>query len=475
MSNLGYYLHRENAMTIRADIAVVGAGMGGYVAALRASQLGAKVALVEKDRLGGVCLNWGCIPTKALLRTAEVLQLAKNASEFGVLVDGVKLDWVAAQKRKERVVRRLVGGVKTLLEKSEVQLIFGAARFVSSTALEVSTGEGNERVEAANYVIATGSRPASVLIPGLDGPHLLTSDDALALETVPASILVVGAGPIGVEFAMLFAACGAKVTLVEVLPRVLPALDSEIGEQIERELKRSRVKVYTGSKIIRVEELERTQSITIQAGPEEVRVEVEKILLAVGRRPNTEDTGLDAAGVAVERKGVVVDEHMRTSVPNVYAVGDVTGGMLLAHVAAHEGIVAAENALGGERRIDYAAVPSCVFTWPEVATVGLSEEQAEDRGYQVKVGRFPFRANGKAVVYGEYDGQVKIVADAEFGQILGVHIVGPHASDLIQEATMALTLEATLDEFEATIHPHPTLTEAVAEAALAARARALHI
>ena len=462
-------------MPVRSDIAVVGAGIGGYVAALRAAQLGARVVLIEKDKVGGVCLNCGCIPTKTLLRTAEVLKLAREASKYGVVVGEVSLDWAAAQKRKERVVRRLTGGVKLLLEKAGVQLLTGTARFASPAALEVTGGNGPERIEASDYVIATGSRAASLPIPGLDGPDVLTSDGALALNSLPESLLVIGAGPIGAEFATLFRACGVQVTLVEILPRVLPTLDADLGAEVERALKRSKVKVYTASRVSKAETRDGKQAVTIERGSEEIVVEVDKILLAVGRRPNVEELGLTSAGVVVEKSGIKVDEHMQTNVPHVYAVGDVTGGMLLAHVAMHEGIVAVENALGHERTVKYDAVPSCVFTWPEVATVGLSEEQARERGYDVQVGSFPFRANGKALAHGEYDGLVKVVADSEYEQILGVHIVGPHASDLIQEATMALTLEATLDEFDATIHPHPTLTEALAEAALAAQGRALHI
>jgi len=461
-------------MAIRSDIAVVGAGPGGYVAALRAAQLGAKVVVVEKDEVGGVCLNRGCIPTKTLLRTAEILRLAREAAKYGVLVGEVSLDWKAAQKRKDVVVRRLTGGVKFLLDKAGVQLLIGTARFASPSMLEVATAEGVEQVEARNYVIATGSRPASLPIPGLDDPSILSSDAALALESLPSSLLVIGGGPIGVEFATLFAACGVQVTLVELLPRLLPTLDADLGAEVERTLKKSKVKVYTNSKVSKVETRNGKHVVTVSDGQEST-LEVDKVLLAVGRRPNVEDLGLESAGVHVEKNGINVDEHMRTNVPHIYAVGDVTGGILLAHVAMKEGVAAVENALGHESVMNYAAVPSCVFSQPEVATVGLSEEQALEQGYSIQVGKFPFRANGKALAQGEQDGLVKIVADSQYGQILGVHIVGPHASDLIQEGTLALTLESTLDELDATIHPHPTLSEALAEAALAAKGSALHV
>ncbi len=462
-------------MTIHSDIAIVGAGPGGYVAALRAAQLGAQVVLVEKDRVGGVCLNQGCIPTKTLLRTAEVLKLAQAASGYGVTVGEVTLDWQAAQKRKDRLVRRVTGGVKLLLEKAGVHLLSGTACFVSPSALEVAGQDGIERIEASNFIIATGARAASLPIPGLEGPGLLTSDEAVTLESLPRNMLVIGAGPVGVEFATLFRACGVEVTLVEILPRVLPGLDADLGSEIERALKKLKVKVYTSGKVTHVEPRDGLYEGIIAGDSQEMTFEVEKVLLAVGRRPNVEELGLTSARVQFDKKGIKVNDRLQTNVPHVYAVGDVTGGILLAHVAMHEGVVAVENALGHARRMNYAAVPSCVFSWPEVATVGLSEEEAREQGYEVQVGKFPFRANGKALALGERSGWVKVVADSEYGQILGVHIVGPHASDLIQEGTMALTLEATLDEFEATIHPHPTLSEVVAEAALAAQGRALHM
>ncbi len=462
-------------MTIRSDIAVIGAGPGGYVAALRAAQLGAKVVVVEKDRVGGVCLNWGCIPTKTLLRTAEVLNLAQSASQYGVQVGEVTLDWSVAQKRKDSIVKRLTGGVKLLLDKAGVQLVIGTARFVSPQVLEVASAEGTKKLEAALYIIASGSSPIYLPIPGLHGGGVLTSDNAVALEALPGRMLVVGAGPVGVEFATLFRACGVEVTLVELLPQILPALDSDLSAEVARGLKKMRVKVYTSSRVSQVELLNGTYAVTIDRESGQVVAEVDSVLLAVGRSPNLEALDLGAASVRTGKKGLLVDEHMRTNVSHIFGVGDVTGGPLLAHVAMYEAVVAAENALGHERRMNYDAVPSCVFSWPEVATVGLTELQAAERGYDVQVGKFPFRPNGKALALGERDGFVKVVAEGKYGQVLGVHIVGPHASDLIQEATMALTLEATLDEFEATMHPHPTLTEALAEAALAAMGRPLHI
>jgi len=462
-------------MTLSCDVAVVGAGPGGYVAALRGAQLGAKVLLVEKEDVGGVCLNHGCIPTKALLRTAEILTLSRQAPTFGVILGKPQLDWAAAQKRKARVVRRLTGGVKFLLKKAGVESLQGTARFTSPTVLEVATEDGTERIEARSYVIATGSRSVSLPIPGLEGPGVITSREALALETLPDSMLIVGGGAIGVEFATLFGICGVQTTIIELLPRLLPLLDSDLGAEVEQSLKKAKINVQTASSVSRVDRREGLLAVTVVSDSQETVFKVDTVLVAVGRRPNVEDVGLDLAGVLVERTGIVTDDRMRTNLSNVYAVGDVTGGALLAHVAMKEGVVAVENALGQSSVMNYTAVPACVFTQPEVASVGLSEEQAKQQGHDVRVGKFPFRANGKALAQGETEGLVKIVADGEYGQLLGVHIVGPHASDLIQEGTLGLTLESTWDEIQATIHPHPTLSEAFAEAALAVQGHALHM
>ncbi len=462
-------------MSIQCDVAVIGAGPGGYVAALRAAQLGARTVVVERDRIGGVCLNWGCIPTKTLLRTAEVLQLAREAKDYGVMVADVRLDWAAAQKRKDAIVRRLTGGVSSLLQKAGVAVVAGEARLVSPRVIEVAGQSASETITAAKVIIATGSRPAPLPIPGLDGPDVLTSDGALALDALPESLLIIGAGPIGVEFATLFNACGVKTTLVEALPRVLPTLDADLSAEVERGLKKARVKVLTASKVTRIDRAGSRPQVHIEGAAGETAVEVERILVAVGRRANVEALGLAETGVEVTKGGIKVDEFQRSNQPDLYAIGDVCGGIQLAHVAMHQGVIAAENALGGHRVMHYNAVPSCVFSWPEVATVGLTEEAARSQGYDVQVGRFPFRANGKALAQGDHDGLVKIVSESKFGQVLGVHIVGPHASDLIQEGTLALGLEATLDELDNTIHPHPTLSEAIAEAALSVRGKALHI
>ncbi|MGC8837974.1 MAG: dihydrolipoyl dehydrogenase [Anaerolineae bacterium] len=461
-------------MAARADVVVIGGGPGGYVAALRAAQLGARVVLVEREHLGGVCLNYGCIPTKALLRTVEVLDLVRRAGEFGVVVGEPRLDWAKALQRKDAVVAQLVGGVARLLEKRGVEVVWGEARLRAPHQVEVRTQEGTRTWEARSVILATGSRAAVPPVPGLAGERVWTSREALALERLPESLLVVGGGPVGLEFAALFGACGVQVTVVEMLDRLAPGLDRDIGESLAWVLTQRGVQVRTGTRVAAVEHGAGALRVQVAGPAGEEWLETGAVLVAAGRVPHVEGLGLEEVGVRTSRKGIAVDERMQTNVPGVYAVGDVVGGAMLAHVAMHEGVVAAENALGHERRMDYRAVPSCIFTEPEVASVGLSEEAAREAGYEVQVGKFPFANNGKAVSAGEVEGFVKVVASRRFGEVLGLHVVGPHASDLVLEGTLALVLEATLDELESCIHPHPTLGEAVAEAVLGARGRALH-
>lgn len=462
-------------MTDKTDIIVIGGGPGGYVAALRAAQLGAQVTLIEKENLGGVCLNWGCIPTKALIKTAEVVELAKKGAEFGVMADSLRVDWAKAQTRKQKVVDQLVGGVGMLLNRAKVQVIKGTGRLVAPTAVQVTGADGNsQRLEAAKIILATGSSPVNLPIPGIDNPNVLDSTGALALEALPTSMLIIGGGVIGAEFASLFNALGVQVTVVEMLDRLLPLLDSSIGEAMKWTFDSKGIRSYLKSKVTRIETHGQGLLVTIES-PEGVKqVEVEKVLSAVGRRPNLANLGLDEVGVKYDRGGVKVDDRMCTSVSSIYAVGDMVGGIMLAHLAMRQGEVAAENIMGHRSRIG-RVVPSCIFTLPEAASVGLSEIEAREQGHQVKVGLFPFNSNGKALIEGEFEGFVKVVADAKYGEVLGVHIVGPHASDLILEPTLGITLENTVTEFVAAIHPHPTLGEAIAEALLAVENRAIHL
>ena len=471
-------------MMIQTDIAILGGGPGGYVAALRAAQLGAQVALIEENTVGGVCLNVGCIPTKALLRSAEVYRAFLRAEAFGLRLEGsVTPDWPAIQTRKEDIVRQLVHGVEVLLRKAGMQVIQGRGRFVDPRTLEVTTADGMQRVDAKHVVIATGSQPIQLPLPGMDPstgsgrglPGVIDSTGALALEALPRRLLVIGGGVVGLEFADLFNAFGAEVAVVEMLDRLLPQMDADLGKALAWTMVQRGVKLHLNSQVTRVDAVEGVLQATVVTPGGEVEIEADRVLVAVGRRPNVEDLGLEAADVRFDKAGIPVNARMQTNVPGVYAVGDATGGALLAHVAMRGGEVAAENALGHAAAFDPKTVPWCVYTDPEVASVGLTEAQAHEEGYDVRLGRFPLTASGRALTYGETDGFVKVVSEARYGEVLGLHIVAPHASDLIHEGGLALTLEATLDELVTTIHGHPTLSETVREAALEVRSQALHL
>ena len=463
-------------MTIQTDIAILGAGPGGYVAAIRATQLGAQVTLIEEQDLGGVCLNVGCIPTKALLRSAEVYRTLQHAEDFGLHLDGrISPDWPAIQARKARIVRQLVGGVGVLLRKAGVQVLRGRGRFVSPSAIEVATSDGSQQIEAQNIVIATGSRPMQLPLPGMDLPGVIDSTAALALEALPGRLLIIGGGVIGVEFAEVLSTFGVQVTIVEMLERLLPLMDEDLGQSLARTMERRGVQLHLSSRVTRLDPVDGSLRATVVTPSGDLGLETDQVLVAVGRQPNVEDLGLDAAGVRVEKAGIPVDAHMRTNVPGIYAIGDVTGGMQLAHVASQGGEVAVENALGHSSALNLKTVPGCVYTDPEIASVGLPEQEARQSGYDVRVGRFPLTASGKALTYGETGGFVKVISESRFGEVLGLHIVAPHASDLIHEGGLALALEATLDELADTVHGHPTLGEAIREAVLAARGAAIHL
>jgi dihydrolipoamide dehydrogenase len=461
---------------IRADIAIIGAGPGGYVAALRAAQLDAEVVCVERDRVGGVCLNWGCIPTKSLLRSAEVYALAKEAEEYGVMAGEPELDWQRMQERKAQAVEQLVAGTKMLLDRAGVNVIKGEASFARAHVLQVRSDEGEETVEADNIIIATGSRPLRIPIPGLDDPRVVDSKGALSLDPLPESICIIGGGAIGIEFASLFNTLGVQVTLVEMLSHLAPLMDASIGEGLAWTFGQKGIDVLTETRVTSLENTDAGLLVHMEGPDGEQQVEAERVLSAVGRAPNVEGIGLEVLGLNPTRQGIDVDNRMRTAAPDVYAIGDVAlEGPMLAHVASHQGIVAVRDAMGLPASMDYSAVPSCIFSTPEAASVGLSEEEAREQGYDVEVGSFALANNSKAIVMGETDGFVKFVADAEYGAVLGVHVVGPHASDLILENTLGINLETTLEEIQDTIHPHPTLGEAIGEAALAVHDRALHV
>ena len=455
------------------DVVVVGTGPGGYVSAIRCAQLGLSVAAVEDDRPGGVCLNWGCIPTKALLRNAEVVHLFERAETFGVTVQGLQVDYAAAVKRSRGVADRMAKGVEFLFKKNKITLFPGTGALKSRTTVEVKGQSGTETLEAKRAVIlATGSEPKSLPGVTIDEKVVISSNGAVRNEARPASMVVIGAGAVGMEFADVYAAYGTQVTVLEALDRVLPVEDAEASALVARLFGRRGITIKTGIKVSAVKP--GGPGAVVETG--EGRIEAEQVLMAVGRGARTAGVGLEAAGVQLERGFVKVSPTMETSVKGIYAVGDMAGAPLLAHKAMAEGVVAAEAIAGRTPRpIDYTNVPSCTYCRPQVASIGLSEAKAKDSGREVLVGKFPFTASGKAVALGETDGFVKVVADKASGEILGAHIVGPEATEIIHEFAVGRTLEATVEEIVHTIHAHPTLSEAALEATLAALGQAIHI
>ncbi len=455
------------------DVAIIGAGPGGYVAAIRAAQLGLKAAIVEKDAVGGLCLNWGCIPSKALLSAADLLNSARHGSEFGISFDGLTADLGVSVQRSRDIVAKFVGGVETLLTQNKVEIIRGTGRLTSPTSLRVEP-EGRD-IEAANIIIATGATTRS--LPNLppDGHRVITSREALALREVPKSIVIVGGGAIGCEFGYLYRSYGADVTILELLPRLLPLEDEDVGRQLERSFKAQGINVVTGVSVERVETLPGGVRVGYTQAHALVQVEAEVALLGLGFGADTSSLGLDTAGVETNRGWITVDDYCGTNVPSVWAIGDVTGRLLLAHVASHQGVTAVEKIAGLEPQpIDYDKMPRAVYCQPQVASLGPSETQARERGYTVKTGRFPFRASGKAMAAGNTDGFVKLVVDAETNAILGYHLIGHNVTELIGEASLGAVLETTPVELGFAVHAHPTLSEALKEAALAVSGESIH-
>jgi len=464
------------------DVVVIGAGPGGYVAAIRAAQLGLRVLVVEKEHLGGVCLNWGCIPTKSLLRNAEVIGLLGQGEQFGFTIRGFEADYGAAVSRSRRIAERLVEDVGKLMRTNAVEVVEGQATLKSAHQVQVTLNTGGSRaLHTRNVILATGSRARS--IPGLtpDGERVLTSREAIVLTQVPGSAVVVGAGPIGLEFAHIWSTYGADVTVVEMLPRVLPLEDEEVSGVVERAFKRRQVKILTST---RVEGIDAAASgvklrVLSEKGGAQT-LEAERVLVAIGVRPNREDLGLETVGVKLERGNVLIDAQMRTNIPGVYAIGDLTGKLALAHVASAQGIVAAEAIAGVAASraypvpLQYEMMPRCTYCQPQVASLGLTATQATERGHQVKAGKYFFLFNGKAQGLNEREGFVKIVADEASGEILGAHMVGPEVTELLPELALARTWELTPDEIARTVHAHPTLSEALLEAARGVFGKAIH-
>ena len=464
------------------DVVILGGGTGGYVAAIRASQLGLTVAVVEKEKVGGTCLHKGCIPTKALLRSAEVYTGSQKVQEFGIEIDNIALNFNKVQQRKEQVVEQLHKGVQHLLKKGNIDVYYGTGRILGPSifspmpgtiSVEMADGSENEMLIPAHVIVATGSRPRILDGMDVDGQTILTSDEALTLEQLPQSMLIVGGGVIGIEWASMLQDFGVEVTVLEASHRILPTEDDMISEEMARQLKKRGVKIITNATFDATNvEIEDGVKVTLHDGQS---FTAEKMLLSVGRVANTQGIGLENTEVEIESGVIKVNNCFQTKESHIYAIGDVIGGMQLAHVASHEGIRAVEHIAGESfMPMHYANIARCVYSYPEVASVGLTEQQATNQGYQTKVATFPFKAIGKAIVYGETDGFVKIVVDEESNDAIGVHIIGPHATDLISEAALGLFLNASLWEMGEMVHPHPSLSEIIGEAALAVDGKAIH-
>lgn len=472
-------------MTKEYDLVVLGGGPGGYVAAIRASQLGMQVAIVEKNGLGGTCLHRGCIPSKALLRSAEVFVQAKNADAFGIDVGDVTLNFENVQKRKEDIVDGLHKGVQQLMQKGKIDVFNGFGRILGPSifspmpgtiSIEYANGDENTMIVPRNVLIATGSSPKTLSGLDIDGAYVLTSEEALEMETLPKQMLIVGAGVIGIEWASMLIDFGVEVTVIEYAEQILPTTDTAVANALKKELEKRGVVFVTSAQLL-PETLEKGDGITIQAivNDEKQTFTANKILVSVGRSANTSNIGVENTDIVIESGFIQTNEFYQTKESHIYAIGDVIGGMQLAHVASREGLIAVEH-MADEKpaKLDYNAVPVCIYAHPEVAAVGLTEKEAKAKGYELKTGKFSFNGNGKALVYGETAGFVKIITDAATDDLLGVHIIGPQATNMISEAGLAKVLDATAWEMSEMIHPHPTLSEVIGEAALAVEGKQIH-
>jgi dihydrolipoamide dehydrogenase len=461
------------------DVVVIGAGPAGYVCAIRASQLGKKVAIVDREWLGGVCLNVGCIPSKALLKNAELAHtLRERGAEFGFAVEGLKLDYAAAVRRSRQVADRLVKGVGFLMKKNKIDVHMGTATLAGPGQVSVRDNDRQtSTLNAKDVVVATGASTA--MIPGVqaDGQRVLTYLEAILQETLPKSVVIIGAGAIGLEFASLWNGYGVDVTIVEMLPRVAPLEDEEVSQELAKAFARRGIQVRTGTRVEGIEALKTTVKLQVSKDGASESIDADQALVAIGFKPNTRDLGLEKAGVKLDERGAIaIDERMATNVPGVWAIGDVTGKLMLAHVGSAMGIVCAENIAGVETvALDYEMMPRATYCFPQVASFGLTEAQAKERGHDVKVGRFPFQANGKALGLGDHSGWIKLVTDARYGEILGGHLIGPEVTELLPELTLAQMMELTPAQIARNVHAHPTLSEVLMEAAHAAEGHSIHI
>ena len=461
------------------DLIVLGAGPGGYVAAIRASQLGLKTALLEKEWLGGVCLNVGCIPSKSLLKNAEVAHLLRNRGrEFGFSFDNLALDYGAAVKRSRQVSNRLTRGVGFLMKKNEIDVFMGTGKFTARDTLEVTAADGQvQALQGKNIIIATGATTFS--IPGIevDGRKVLTYREAITQDNLPESVVIVGSGAIGVEFATIWNAYGVDVTIVEMLPRLVPLEDEEVSDELAKAFKKKKIKVLTAHKVEKIETSGDGVAVQVSGENGEQVLAAEQVLLAIGFKPNTQDLGLEKIGLQLTPRGAIeIDARMATNLPGIWAIGDVTAKLMLAHVGSAQGIICAENIAGVETStLDYEMMPRATYCQPQIASFGLTEGQALERGFELNIGRFPFQANGKALGLGESSGWVKIISDAKYGEILGAHMIGPEVTELLPELTLAQMMELTAAEIARNVHAHPTLSEIIMEAAHGIEGHAIHM
>ncbi len=456
------------------DVAIIGGGPGGYVAAIRAAQLGKKTVVIEQNALGGICLNWGCIPTKALLKSAEVLRSAQKAKKYGVSIGSVDVNFPAVIKRSRQVAESLSKGIGFLMKKNGVDVITGRAQLLGNKQIQV---DDNTKITADNIIIGTGARPRPLPSTPFDGKIIISSKEAMSLDSIPEKLVVVGAGAIGIEFADFYAAMGSQVTIVEMLPQLLPVEDTEVSAELHKIFRRKKIKMLLETTVDEISVSDNKAVVTVKNKAGETQeVEADKVLVAIGVQGNTEDLGLEAAGVTLEKGWIKTNAFMQTGVAGIYAIGDVAGPPWLAHVASHEGITAAEHLAGlNVSPMKYDNVPGCTYCTPQVASIGMTEKAAREAGHELKIGKFPYRASGKAMASGETDGFTKLIYDAKYGELLGAHIIGAEATELIAEIGIARSLEATHEAVLETIHAHPTLSEMIMEASGLAQDRGIHI
>ena len=465
------------------DILVLGSGPGGYPAAIRASQLGFKVAIIEKESLGGVCLNWGCIPTKALLKSAQVYEYMKHSDDYGIKSTGVEHDFTAVVKRSRGVADKMSKGVQFLMKKNKIDVVMGYGKIAGKGKIEVTSEDGKKQMVEGKYIIiATGARSRQLPTMPLDGKKIIGYRDAMVLQTQPESLIVVGSGAIGIEFADFYNSMGTKVTIVEFMPKIVPVEDDDISKELEKQLKKKGINILTSSEVVKVDTSGKGVKATVKNASGEYVLEGDILLSAVGIASNIENIGLEETGIKMEKGRIVVDKSQQTSVAGIYAIGDCSPGQSLAHVAGKEGITAAESIAYLEKKInhkpeaiDYNNIPGCTYCSPEIASVGYTEKAAKDAGYEIKVGKFPFMASGKASAAGNTDGFVKVIFDAKYGEFLGAHMIGAGVTELIAEVVVARKLETTNHEILNAIHPHPTMSEALKEAVAAAYGEAIDI